>query len=268
MACVGVLVICSAGCAAQPQQDYSEVRARLDAQGGQIILPLEAFAMTSAEVQEVSQANALLIDNCLAETGRTFPGAMQDWELLPTLPDRRYGLWSMSDAEENGYELPEAPSAEEIDSEVDSMGEDWWAATDACRSTVDLLPVMGNNTSAEFSTVDEGMNESFDALVASSEFETVRDAWVDCITGEGLAPHPDATVLVPSFPPAGEEQLRVAAIDTECKDALNVVQTLADYEARHQMAYLDRHEGELIAHRDRVDEVLTRARDVISTHGR
>lgn len=58
-----------AGCGSDPQQDYSDVHARLDAQDGQIILPLEAYAMTPAEEQEVAHANALLINDCLAEGG-------------------------------------------------------------------------------------------------------------------------------------------------------------------------------------------------------
>lgn len=262
-----ILLIGLVSCSSAPQQDYSDVRARLNPQAGEIVLPLEAYAMTSAEVQEVAHANALLVDNCLAEGGRSHPRANQDWGTIPTLPDRRYGLWSQSDAEANGYELPESPTSDELASQEDALGDEWWDAFGDCRSDLDLFPVMGINTSAEMSPVDQGMRESFDALIASSELAASREEWTNCIVAEGLTPNPDAKVLVPSFPPPGEEQLRAAAIDVGCKQSLNSIQPLADFEARQQMAYIEQHESDLTAYRDQVDQALKAAREVLATYG-
>ena len=255
-----------AGCGSDPQQDYSDVHARLDAQDGQIILPLEAYAMTPAEEQEVAHANALLINDCLAEGGRTHLRATQDWDAIPALPDRRYGIWSRPDAEANGYELPQSPDADELNAQEEALGEDWWGAFETCQSERELIPMMGINTSMEMSPVDQGMNETFEAMIASSELATIKAEWTNCITTKGLAPNPDSTLLVPVIPASKEEQLRVAAIDVECKESLNSVQPLADYEARLQMAYIDQRESELIAYRDQVDEVLAKAREVLATH--
>lgn len=256
-----------AGCAGLPQQDHADARARLDAASSQIYLPLEAYAMNASEARDVEHANALLTAECMAGSGREFPRALQDWDALPPLPDRRYGAWSPGDAEANGYELPQAADSAEISAQEDAFGDDWWQAAQACFVSEDLLPLLGVNSSPEPSPIDRGMTESFDALLASEQFRQVRDAWRVCIEANGLALHPDARVLVPQFPPASEQQLRVAAIDVECKDQLGSIQTLADFESRQQLSYIDANESALLAYRDQVDEVLERAREVLATGG-
>lgn len=262
-----VLIGLLAGCAASPQEDYSDARAQLDAESSQINLPLEAYAMSAAETREVEHANALLTADCMAVSGRDFPRALQDWDALPTLPDRRYGLWSPADAEANGYEFPQAADSEAISAQEDSFESDWWEAAQECLTSDTLLPLLGVNSSPEQSPVDRGLGESYEALLASDVFKQTREEWRSCIEAEGLSLHADARVLIPQFPSAGEQQLRVAAIDVGCKEQLNSVQVLADFEARQQLAYVDGHESELIAYRERVDDVLERAREVLATRG-
>lgn len=266
----GVVLILGAliaGCGSDAQQVHKDVRAKLDPQSGQIILPLESYAMTQAELQDVSHANALLIDECLGQQGRDFPRAAQDWDAIPVLPDRRYGVWTSSDAKTNGYELPAAPGAAELNAQEDALSESWWTAYQSCESKVQVLPQMGANSSSKKSSVDQGMRESFDALKASSEFASILKEWTGCITSKGLTPNTAENYLVPSFPPAGEEQLRVAGIDVECKESLNIVQPLADFEARQQMAYIDQHESELTEYRAQVEKVIASAREVLATRG-
>lgn len=261
------LILCVTGCGSDPQQDYSSVRARLDQQGGQIIFPLEAYAMSSVEVRDVSHANALLISDCMAEGGRDFPRAMQDWDAIPALPERRYGLWSRSDAESNGYELPKSAEEDKVFSQEEEKDEGWWDAFSSCQSKVILFPVMGVNFSPQMSPVDQGMRESYDTLLASSEFKKIRGAWTECIIAQGLTPNPESKVMNPEIPAPGIEQLRVAAVDAGCKESVNAVQSLADFEARQQMAYKEKHESELTEYRSQADDVLAAARKVLATRG-
>lgn len=255
------------GCGSNPQQDHADARARLDRESAQIVLPLEAYAMTASEVKEASHANAILIDRCLSKSGRTFPRAAQDWDAIPNLPDRRYGLWSVRDAESNGYELPEASEAKALSAQEDALGDEWWKAFRSCRSEVQMFPIMGINSSSEMSPVDKGMQESFDAVLASEQFANALKAWSQCVEAEGLTPNKDEKFMVPKFPQAGEEQLRVAAVDVRCKETNDSVQPLADFEARQQLSYIDKHEGEVQEYRTKVDETLTAARKVLSSGG-
>lgn len=222
--------------------------------------------MSGAEILQVSRANALTMAGCMEEAGREFPRAYQNWDAVPALPDRRYGIWSSEDAERNGYELPETPESEALLTVEDAFDDAWWQTLDRCRSESEMLPLLGVNTDpGRPSPVDQGMNDSFTSLLAGDKFREIKAAWLACIESEGLSPRPDANVLVPQFPEAGEDQIRVASIDVSCKDELNSVQTLADEETQWQLAYIDQHEGELKAYRDRVDEVLEQARAIVSS---
>jgi hypothetical protein len=267
LAVAATAVVMLSACGSDPQRDHADARAKLDRESSQIVLPLEAYAMTASEVKDVSHANAILVDECLSKSGRTFPRATQNWDAIQAIPDRRYGLWSVQDAESNGYELPESSEAKALAAQEDSLGDEWWKAFQSCRAEVRLFPVKGINSSPEMSPVDKGMKESFDAVLASELFANTLKAWSGCIESEGLTPNTDEKFMVPKFPPAGEEQLRVAAVDVRCKETKNSVQPLADFEARQQMSYIDKHESELKGYRTQVDETLTAARKVLSNGG-
>lgn len=260
---IGAIVL--VGCAGNPPTNARVERAKLDPQSSQIVLPLEAYAMNWVEIQRVEHANAVTASRCMKKQGLTYPRAGQDLESLPAIPDRRYGLWSALDAESNGYELPRSAGSEVVESQENSFGEDWWKAVRSCLDTKDQLPLMGVNSSPQQSVVDRGMNESFDALLASEQLAAERSKWIACIEREGLAVNPDARVLVPQFPSAGEKQLKVAAVDVGCKAKLNVVQSLADLEASTQSNYIAAHESELKTYRESVEAVLRRAEKVLTT---
>ncbi|MBB2969486.1 MULTISPECIES: hypothetical protein [Leifsonia] len=262
-----IFVVALTGCSSGPSQAHANVRAQLNPATAQILLPLESYAMSWGEVQTVNHANSIAIEKCMANKGLTFPRASQDWSALAPLPDRRYGLWAPADAEANGYELPESSQSKDVQAQEDALGPDWWQDYRACFKSTKQLPVMGVNTSPDQSVVDRGMNESFEALLASDEFKSVREKWLSCIQDGGLAANKDARVLVPQFPSAGEEQLEVAAIDVRCKESLNSVQTLADWEATKQAGYIDDHEGELTAYRDKVKKVVAQAQKLVTTVG-
>ncbi|TFB79897.1 hypothetical protein [Terrimesophilobacter mesophilus] len=260
-----VSVLGLTSCANGVSHDHSGARAELNPQLSQIVLPLEAFAMNWSEAQTINQANATLTSQCMGKKGLSFPRAGQDWASVPPIPERRYGLWSRMDAENNGYELPQSAESKLIESQENSFGDDWWQAFHSCFNTERQLPLMAVNSSPNQTVVDRGINESFEALLASPEFKAERGKWSSCIESDGLALNPDARVLVPQFPPAGEEQLKVAALDVACKEKLNTVQILADWETRNQLDYIDAHEAELKAYRDSVDKVLAEAKKVITT---
>lgn len=260
---LGLLAL--SGCAGSPARDHDDARARLDLVSGRIDLPLEAFAMSDEEVGIISEANALLVARCMDESGRDFPRAYQDWEAASTFPDRRYGLWMLAEAELHGYEVPEAADSAHVSALEDEFDDGWWRDVERCYGDVERLPLMGVNTSPEVvSPVDQGMSESFGALLASDTFADARSEWLDCIRAEGLERDEGSTVLVPQFPAAGEQQIRIATIDVTCKQHLNTVQRLADFETREQLAFIDQREADLREYRAEVDEVLERARAIIA----
>lgn len=268
-AAVAILITASvtlAGCSNEPSSSHKDARASLDPVQSQISLPLESYAMNWQETQLVNRANDISMKKCMAAKSLPYPRANQDVLSLKPLPDRRYGLWSESDASSNGYGLPEPSDNASIQRQEDALGEDWWNAVQSCANSVDQFPLMAINSAPDQSIVDRGMNESFDALLASALFGDERKKWLSCVEAAGLSANPDARVLVPQFPQAGEAQYKVAAADAGCKQSLNTVQTLANWEAGKQLDYVDQHEGELTAYRRSVDDVLARARSAVSNN--
>lgn len=256
------------GCGPSPQERYDDVHARLNRATSQINFPLESYALSPSEVRTVAHANDVRIGRCLEQTGRKLPALDRDWESIDPIPDRRYGVWSMADAQYNGYHLLKAEKrSKELAAQADNLSDGWWDAYTECRSSVNLLPRMGAYRAPDGSPVAVGMHESFDALLASDVFDRVYDQWSQCISGQGLTPNPDSTVLSPVIPKGREDQIRVATLDVRCKESLSSVQKLADYEARYQMGYIADHESVLQAYRQKADRVLERARTVIATYG-
>ncbi|NYF18306.1 hypothetical protein HDC37_003162 [Microbacterium sp. AK009] len=268
VAAITVTLLLVTGCGSAPTRNHSDARAQLDVDSGQIDLPLEAYAMSEQEITLVSEANALLVARCMDASGREFPRAFQDWESASVFPDRRYGLWVMAEAEANGYEVPPPADAERVSAMEEQFDDDWWESVDRCFADTELLPLMGVNTDPLVtSPVDEGMRESFESLLTAQTFTDARNDWRACVEAEGVSWDPDATVLVPQVPAPGEEHIRVATIDVSCKQNLNTVQRLADFETRQQLAFIDQREAELREYRAAVDEVLAKARSVIAEGG-
>lgn len=266
LAAIAITVTVSTSCGPETINEVAASRAVLNESSGEIDLPLEAYAMNSDEYRLVSHANAILVARCMQKTGRDFPRANQDWSKLTVFPDRRYGLWSMTEAEANGYEVAESSESQRVAQLEGGYAEDWWRAMYSCFDEVERLPLMGvNTTPSQPSSVDRGMLDSFNALIATDTFSEIRGFWRECIESKGISPDDSARVLVPKIPEPGESQIRIAIGDVECKQQHSVVQKLADAEAVIQAGYIRSHEAELVEYRKQADEIVAKARDIIAS---
>jgi hypothetical protein len=269
--CAIVIAVATlSGCAAAPNlNDYASVRAKLDPAAGTIQLPLDQYAMSARESDVVQHANALLVKGCMAKSGLEYPRATENWDTKAVPQDRRYGLWSMDMAQKFGYDLPEDSRSKAIDKIEATLPDSWWTAWNQCiDQKVKQLPLMGELENAgHLSPVDSGIVEAHNELVASSTYSKVWSSWSDCITKAGLLPEKDKGVMAPQLPKSVESQARAAVIDVGCKQKINAIQTLADIEAKYQMAYIDQNESALVAYRSKADTVLVHARQIIAASG-
>ena len=260
-----VLLSTVTACAAPDLTDYSSVRARLDPETHTIVMPLDAYSVEGRDIFLMDHANNLLIGDCMAESGLDYPRVAEDWQTRAVMPDRTYGLWTLTWAEEYGYEIPSDETSDEISKIEEGMPESWWEAARSCWSSYDELPVFGLFFDDEQSPADRGFLEASAYAAASEEWRSARDAWVDCLAEHGLKPFSD-TSFTPELPEDAQAQGEIAVQDVKCKDEVGLVQKVADLQAKYEAAYIDAHEAELSAFGQEIDDLMAKAIEIIATH--
>ncbi|WP_147440394.1 hypothetical protein [Mycetocola tolaasinivorans] len=240
----------------------------LDWENGIFTLPLEKFAMSWQDQWTVFQANAVMIARCLADRGYPSPVAEVDWTLLPPDDTRTYGVWAPRVAENRGYDPPASFYGDVLAERRELLGPEWERASKRCSGETQgaRLPTMGVYTQMEFSLVDRGMDESYQALLASGVYRDEWEKWAECITAEGLVPDPDRATLSPisDFEGDPEVLIRQAIIDTTCKQQLGTMQKIVDVEAEVQSRFIARNEGALLRHQAEAREIVEKARAIIA----
>jgi len=266
------VVVCAAalilsGCSPDTAA-YSEVRAHLDRDTGQVRYPLDDYALTGTDALVVERANALLVQQCMATSGLDFPRAAQDWDAKSQQPDRTFGLWSSTIAARDGYDIPTELAKKNLEDREAAQPESWWTKYWDCLDTTKQLPAMsllvGNPN--EPSPVDRGYSEALRETQSSGEFGDARSEWVGCLENEGLTAE-DGPVLIPVLPRSVEARFKIALLDVGCKDKLGTMQRIADVMAQFQAAYIDAHDTDLTAFRTRAQDVLAQAREIVATSG-
>lgn len=247
---------------------YESVIALLDRDTGTITLPLDAYAMSRDEAILIEMANDQLMDDCLQHYGLRNPLLRVDRRQAVRYADRRYGVWT--DAEVRyGYELPPNPLGDTISGLLSQQSQQWSDVQAKCYTESDPLPLLTLSAAGALDSViavgARGAIEAYVYAAGTPEWKQARKDWWDCMSSNGLTPRTGATQWGPEIPASQEAALRAANIDVACKREVDLVQRLANLEARYQAAFVSENQAALVAQRNKVEEVLNRAREIVGT---
>lgn len=257
------------GCSGLSADDHPDATALLDFETMTMRMPLDAYALVGEDAMTVERANQLIIAECMEEQGFEYPRAHQDWDQWQELPDRTLGIWSMETAQTYAYDLPPDSEDERLLQLEENFPDEWWDRFFVCAQESDQLPTYTplHGDPNQPTVVDRGYMESHDAAVASEDWANAREAWVECITAQGIQPDESSQILMPVLPDNVEERFRIAEIDVTCKDQLGTAQVLGDLQARFQASYIDQHQSDLNTYRDEAMPVLEQAQTIIAEYG-
>lgn len=248
----------------------------LDEETETIHLPMDSYYMTSREALMVQHVNDLRIDECLADSGRSYSPSRADWAASVSAPDRRYGIWNAETAARYGYELPPDPYLDSVMRLVEgdsSLTPAQIGAQDQCIASIDTLPVINygsgfyNDATAFMKVADDGVAAGAAATGRDDVYSQTHQAYSACMGEQAIMLIGDGQGWMPVLPEELEQQVKVAVIDVACHESADVVQTLTDVEARYQAAYIAAHEADLVAVQNEVDGIVDEAAEYLATHG-
>jgi hypothetical protein len=250
-----VLVLCTAGCTAEPptadQKNVPEVGAEVRA----LHVPLDEYKLSRLDLQTIEYAEDLLTRDCMRDLG-------MDWKMLspPSNQDpdplnrRRYGLIEPEIATRFGYHLPPLPpelvARESVWAQRDRLppaerraayGDD---GKGGCRAEArdhlrEGIQDLNQSRLHDFSA------EAFKASREDPEVVKVFGKWSACMKAEGFRysdpfePFGD-TAWAKSRRPSAQE-IVVAEADVRCKQVTDLVSVWSGAEERIQLVAIRSH---------------------------
>jgi hypothetical protein len=246
----------------------ADARASLNETTGEVVLPMDNYWYSDRENVFVNNAVAFLIEDCVKAAGHTMRPWGGDGKALQ---DLRYGPWSRPLAARNGA-MPETRMIPGVrvkasTEEVTPSGEQ---ASEKCSQSVgragfpELLAGLAGDTSIQNRIV-----QTAGALAARDpEYLEYRKAWEACLASKGLKLFDEGKgswALKSSG--SKEDEIRVALLDIECKDASGGVRKPYDIVAQYQAAQMKDHQAELNTLAEQKAAAVERARQVLRDHG-
>ncbi|MEH1100492.1 hypothetical protein [Micromonospora sp. CPCC 205561] len=240
--------------------------ARVDHRTGTIVLPLDQFGVSNAEIRTVDYAINLLLRACMAANGHTFEAI--DHRAGPMTTDRRYGVWIESEVARHGYQEPPPTGPQRRLMEQNSAP--MTGAEEATRrSCLGAAPVRALHLPDLHA--QRAAAASYEQALASPPGRDLLDRWRRCLHDEGVTAAPPGSDG--TWTPAGVSSTdiarsrRIALVDVGCKQRLKLVAGLADIEGEIQREMVRKDLVRLRAERQRVERVLVSAGEVIEDLG-
>jgi hypothetical protein len=253
-----------------PVSAPDETAAVIDVEAGTIALPIDDWAWSAEDYALSRTAVTHYVVGCLQEAGyeAAFLGP------VPPDPDRdaAYGVWRTEDAETLGYqtlfppleaEIADAGSAWDPESVPRGVAQGCYQEAQDAGLTYDVLDF-------EVGAHPEAPKRGIAQTLSSDAARSIRAEWRECLTNQGvIVPQSAEAGMVPDgvFGMPVEEQIRIAALDVECKRELGTTQRLADLDAAAQTTYIEENRSYLADRRAVEDAVLDRAREYLDEHG-
>jgi hypothetical protein len=245
-----------------PTADPDDLHARVDPVAGTITFPMARYDLTADELATVTRARAWEMKVCAeAAVGRPIA-----WEVgVPGVPvsDRLFGVWSLSEAQQYGYDMPPTggSSGGAVDPDVDL------AVWDACNES---------ETVRALSPEVAGSQELADALSRADEQAEASEAsrsavadWTACLARNGLEPaggDRGPSVAGSTTSRWDEASIALAVIDVQCKTEVDFVPRMADARAAAMAPVLVQFRDELESRRAFQQEVVARAEAYLAAH--
>ncbi|WP_420181085.1 hypothetical protein [Paenarthrobacter sp. TA1.8] len=245
----------------------ANARASLNEMTGEIVLPMSAYWYSDRENVMVNSAVAFLIFDCVEEAGFT----VAPWGGGgKALQDSRYGQWSRALAAKNGAlpEIRKIPGVMEEQPERPALSSKQQEAESQCTKSVgraglpELLEGLVGDTSIQnqISDIAVGLTER------DPEFVAFRQGWEDCLAGRGLKLTEAGSWNLQSTG-LKEDEIRVALLALDCKDAGGGARKPYDILAQYQAAQMKDHQAELNALAEEKAAAVERARQILRDHG-
>lgn len=244
----------------------ADARATLNDATGEVVLPMSKYWYSDHENVLVNSAVGFLIDDCVEEAG--FP--VKAWGGSgKALEDRTYGLWSRNLAARNG----ESPEIRIIPGVLDSqnppdISEPQRQAQNKCSNSVgragfpELLAGLAGDTSIQNRIVQVAA-----ALTdRDPEYLAYRKEWENCLAGKGLKLAGAGSWSIQNGG-SKEDEIRVALLDIDCKEASGGARKPYDIVAQYQAAQMKDHQAELNSLAEQKAAAVERAKQVLRDHG-
>lgn len=279
MAALALLVL-AAGCSSAPPKapvhkeagTFSAPAVGVEAQ--RLILPFDAYAMTTPDIHTIEAAEDVMIRDCMGERGMGWNALPRPSGLDLDPPNRRrYGLIESEVADRFGYHLPprppelarreaawqarqRLPDREQLAAfGKDGAGGCWKRAHEA---------LLQNVPQADQSLFNRRAREVFGASRRDRAVLRVFGEWSACMKKKGVR----YTSPLKAMGDAGwgtstrpsPREISVARSDVRCKEETGLVAVWADVETRMQRDVIRRHPGEFRAWKAEKDQWLRAAR--------
>lgn len=242
-------------------------KASLNEVSGEVLLPMSAYWYSDRENVIVNSAVAFLIYDCVEEAGFT----VAPWGGGgKALQDYRFGQWSRPLAARNGAmpEIREVPGVLDEQPERPPLSARQQEEEVKCTNSVgraglpELLEGLAGDTSLQHRITDNAV-----ALTErDSDYLAYRKSWEDCVAGKGLKVS-EAGSWNLSSSGSKEDEIRVALLDLECKEASGGARKPYDILAEYQAAQMKDHQAELNALAEEKTAAVERAKQILRDHG-
>lgn len=274
VALAGVVVVLSSCSASSRNDATSPGEQDASRQSGHQTLPSEAI---QASEDRILALGGQLVDReiakCMTSAGFEYPTG-QSIGLPPSLSRRRYGLESSAEAEEFGYKQPPGASAEAPQATVSSQsdlpefnaelyGSEEKTLTTQVKTADGVLVVRvpdgcaGEGYASVYGSREAYLDavaaltrarqidtESYNFLLASAQYESIRAAWEACMVDAGESRFGDPTEPLGFDWTSPEEERSVALKDVTCKEKVEFVSKAAGVELAWQTENFDRFRGD------------------------
>jgi hypothetical protein len=242
-------------------------RAALNEVTGEVVLPMSAYWYSDHENVLVNSAVGFLIDDCIQKAGFNVAPWGGDGKALQ---DRRYGQWSRTLAARNGDMpeirkitgvLPEQPDRPAVSPETQQ-------AETKCYNSVGRagFPELLEGLAGDLSVQQQITQDAVGLTAGDPEYLAFLEDWQRCLASKGLKLASGDTWTVESGG-SKEDEIRVAVLDVECKEASGGARKPYDIFAQYQAALMKDHQAELNVLADQKKAAVERAKQVLRDHG-
>lgn len=242
-------------------------KASLNEASGEVLLPMSAYWYSDRENVIVNSAVAFLIYDCVEDAGFT----VAPWGGGgKALQDGRYGQWSRPLAARNGAmpEIRKIPGVTDEQPERPALSAEHQAAETKCSNSVGRagLPELLDGLAGDASLQNQITRNAVALTELDSEYLAYRKSWEECLATKGIKLSEQGSWSLQSSG-SREDEIRVALLDLDCKDASGGARKPYDILAEYQAAQMKDHQAELNALADEKTAAVERAKQILRDHG-
>jgi hypothetical protein len=253
-----ILSACSPGTQTPEDIEPTPATALLFPERESIVYPLDKYGVSLDEMNLIERASNIKIQKCLSSNGHPMDliGLFKDRTMIV---ERPYGIWNIQSAEIYGYGVPEQDlGIPDLESQTPEFNRQW----DICLGEAIPSSEYGSDRASLLGTLS---GRARSAAAKDPKSAALIEEWKACLSDAGGTLNgSDPWSPVESLADK-ETAIRVAVSDISCKESIDFIQRMADIEASYQATLIVEHEAELLAQRQKVDETLKKAIDIVAT---